>query len=69
MDKNEIKKALYKEKPEANFISATKDGLIYRTMVGGEGVTFLIPLNDMSSAIFTRIVEAHLMIRWIIETE
>lgn len=71
MEKNEIKKLLYKQKPIAEFIRATQQGLVYgvdvSTMDGSRlPITFIIPLKDMGDASFDKEMEAQLLIRWIV---
>lgn len=69
MELNEIKKALYKVNPKAEFISATKDRLFYMTklMIGTEDkiLRFFIPLGDIGDAKFEFLMDAKLMIRWL----
>jgi hypothetical protein len=70
MEKNEIKKALYKEKPAANFVSAGKDGLVYTTIIREvpepQRISFLIPYSDIGDAIFYPDMDAKLLIRYLI---
>lgn len=81
MEKNEIKKALYKQSPEAIFQYARKDGLFYEAVIGndqqtelfGENVPrelkiikFLVPLSDIGDATFEAKEQAKLLIRYII---
>lgn len=78
-DLNEIKKALYKEKPTAkrNGITVTTSRKFipnvgevethwYSTMLeSGDQVTFGVPASDMGDAKFEDEMPAHLLIRWI----
>jgi len=73
MTTTEIKKLLYKQKPNANFITAKKGFLYYDTQIinllnEGETVFFKIPFDDMGDADFTPIMDAKLLGRWILET-
>lgn len=63
---NEIKKKLYKEKPNAHFYSARKDGLLYTTGFGIDTISFLIPLTEIGETIWERDMPSHLLIRYIV---
>lgn len=69
MDKNEIKKELYKQKPEAKLYRVNKSGIIYKLLLetseGFEHLTFLIPLGDMGDVTFEETEQAQLLIRWL----
>lgn len=66
MTKNEIKKALYKEKPIAIRCGINKEGYRYRTMIDNKHpVSFWVPLSDMGDATFGDTMQAHLLIRYI----
>lgn len=66
MEKNEIKKLLYKTNPIATFMYISK-GVVYYTspMEEEEDLTFEIPIDDMGSAPFYPKMEAKLLIRWL----
>ena len=66
----EIKKALYKEKPEANLVMI-RVGVVYYTAVLENGfiVTFEIPVSDMGSTDFFPKMEGKLLNRWIVNNE
>lgn len=70
MTENEIKKALYKEKPMANFVSANKGGMLYTTIIRevneSERVNFFVPFSDIGDAIFYPNMDAKLLIRYLI---
>jgi len=75
MEINEIKKALYKQKPKATFFNANKDGLHYLAYLDEQKsphvirvspVRFLIPFGDIGDANFAREIDAQLLIRYII---
>lgn len=66
MDNNEIKKALYKEKPYAKIHGVTKAGIRYEAEVSGTKVSFLVPLSDIGDASFLRLEPAQLLIRYLI---
>jgi len=66
MDKNEIKKFLYRNKPDAIFMFATKTGLIYNCNVDGQTISFQVPLNDIGDGLFSASIQAQLLIRYII---
>lgn len=77
MTLTEIKKGLYKQKPIASFIKATKSGLMYsatfkrdvNVLGGWESVDFLVPLSDIGDATFGNGVESQLLIRYIIHQD
>lgn len=64
MTENEIKKALYKEKPDAIFVSI-HDGIATYYADLKERVFFKIPVDDMGDAVFHNEMESQLLIRWI----
>ena len=70
MEKNEIKKALYKQNPEANFQLIRKGVAHYSGMVDMEGyeheIRFEIPVSDMGDSDFMPLMPAKLLIRWIV---
>lgn len=74
MNKTEIKKALYKQKPIAEFTHIKSGIAYYRTIVllGSEKIKynqqvfFEIPVNDMGDASFTTEMDAKLLNRWIV---
>ena len=65
MDKNEIKKALYRQKPTAFFNYIRKGVAYYHTELDGENLRFEIPVDDMGDADFGSTMEAKLLIRWV----
>jgi hypothetical protein len=69
MEKNEVKKALYKQNPKATFRFIRKGFAYYRTEIR-EGQTFQIffeiPVVDMGDADFESTMDAKLLIRWIV---
>ena len=65
MEKNEIKKELYKQKPTAEFQYIRKGNAYYRKIINEEIVIFEIPISDMGDADFGINMEAKLLQRWI----
>lgn len=70
-NKKEIKKALYREKPMAKLQTLMTDELrdyvqYITTLTDGTYVVFQVPLNEYSDT-FTNPMEAHLLIRWIVD--
>lgn len=64
---NEIKKALYKEKPTAVFQKMEKGHAYYATVLSDwTRVDFKIPFTDMQETPFLLNMEAQLLIRWIV---
>ena len=65
MEKNEIKKALYKQKPQARFTMIRKGNAHYYADLEEMRVHFEIPVSDMGDADFLIEMDAKLLIRWI----
>lgn len=66
MERNEIRKALYKEKPMATFKYIRKGVAYYDTfLLGGKVIKFEIPVSDMGESDFFFHMEAKLLQRWI----
>jgi hypothetical protein len=74
MEKNEIKKALYKQNPIAKLDYIRKGNAYYYTYVNkhfddgtfeSHDVRFEIPINDMGDADFGAEMESKLLQRWI----
>lgn len=70
MDKNVVKKELYKQNPIANFNYIKLGVAVYQTSIkldeNDHTILFEIPVNDMGEATFQKIMSAKLLIRWII---
>lgn len=76
MENNEIKKALYKQKPKARFLFIRKGSAFYTSRVkDGETeesritVYFEVPVSDMCDAEFYDEMDAKLLNRWIVDEE
>lgn len=82
MTNNDKKKFLYKQNPQAQFVNARKDGLLYEAFIFEEQtdvwvdqkdsrevevISFLIPLNEIGEVIWKRKMEAKLLIRYIVQ--
>jgi len=69
MEKNEVKKALYKQKPIAKLIKMGKV-FYYETTIVLEGKEELlkieVPMSDMGDATFGEEIKGQLLIRWIV---
>jgi len=65
MTKNDIKKALYKEKPQAYFQYIRKGIAYYKTKCSLGEVLFEIPVDDMGDADFRDKEDAQLLNRWL----
>lgn len=64
MNKNEIKKALYRERPRAEYKGLKKQGLLYECeLKNGTKIKFLIP--DIEARGFYSFMPAQLLIRWL----
>ena len=76
MNNNDVKKALYRQKPDAKFVRILKGVAYYSTSIAlpmegrnqplNRHIDFAIPLDDMGDASFDNIMESHLLIRYII---
>ena len=66
MEKNEIKKALYRQKPQAEIKFIRQGVAYYYADLEEERVQFEVPVNDMGDADFERTMEAKLLIRWLV---
>jgi hypothetical protein len=73
MNKNEIKKALYKQKPTA-VLSMIRQGVAYYSTkviaedsTSLETVNFEVPVNDMGEADFFIEMDGKYLGRWIVE--
>lgn len=71
MEKNEIKKALYKQKPEATLLFIRKGVAYYTTEIESNNSTmairFEVPVDDMGDADYFPQMDAKLLIRYISE--
>lgn len=66
MTKIEIKKALYKEKPEAYFAYLRMGNAYYTTALAhGDIIHFCIPVEEMGDTDFLPTMDAKLLQRWI----
>jgi hypothetical protein len=64
---NEIKKALYKEKPKAKLMFITDTDYHYQTTLeDGYGIVFTVPIVDMGETLFKNEEPAQLLIRYIV---
>lgn len=73
MNKNEIKKSLYKQNPKASLSYIRKGNAYYTSTIedvteGRKFVQFEIPIADMGDADFFPEMEAKFLIRWILDT-
>lgn len=71
MEKNEIKKALYKQNPRAELKYLRKGNAYYVTIIQNDNfepieIRFEIPVTDMGDADFECMMDAKLLIRWIV---
>lgn len=71
MDLNEIKKALYKEKPIAHLTRSTgytkdgEEGVIYTTDTSLGKIKFVMPYSEKPEGGYKNEEPAQLLIRWI----
>ena len=71
MEKNEIKKALYKQKPMAQFTMIRKEVAYYQTTIVNDDesstrINFEIPVGDMGDADYYQEMDAKLLNRYIV---
>lgn len=65
--KNEIKKALYREKPQATLSKIVDDIYYYEAKLNnGDNICFAVPISDMGDKLFDNNISAQLLIRWLI---
>ena len=69
MEKNEIKKALYKQNPKAEFKFIRKGVSYYSAIIESESepveIRFEVPVSDMGDADFEYLMNSKYLIRWI----
>ena len=66
MEKNELKKALYKQNPIAGLVFIRKGTAYYRcNLEDGTLVQFEIPISDMGDSDFHNEMDSKYLIRWI----
>jgi len=69
MELNEIKKELYKKNPKAELLYVDKERMLYMTNLWTGSIdgiiNFSIPLGDIQDAKFLPVMEAKLLIRWL----
>lgn len=68
MEKDQIKKTLYKEKPVAKLEFIRKGSAYYKASTSNGDVNFEIPVSDMGDADFFPEMDAKLLNRWIVES-
>ena len=66
MTNTEIKKELYKQKPEATLRYIRKGVAYYYADLEQQRVDFEVPINDMGDADFTPRMDAKLLGRWLV---
>ncbi len=67
MDKDEIKKALYRQKPIARITMIRKGTAHYSAILDDETeIRFEVPVNDMGDADFFPTMDAKLLIRYLV---
>ena len=66
MTTTEIKKELYKQKPAAHLRYIRMGTAYYYANLKEQVIEFEIPVSDMGNADFEPIMEAKLLLRWII---
>ena len=69
MENNEIKKALYKQNPKAEFKFIRKEVAYYLAIIESESepveIRFEVPVSDMGDADFEYLMDSKYLIRWI----
>lgn len=67
MNRNEIKKALYKEKPKAKKIAQPRNkSFLYSCKTSLGEHRFDVPISEMGESFFENEIQAQLLIRWMI---
>lgn len=66
MEKNDIKKALYKQNPNARLLFIRIGVAYYETSLNdGYVIHFMVPVEDMGSTDFHSNMDSKLLIRWL----
>lgn len=66
---NEIKKELYKRKPNAKFLMIRLGNAYYETKFENTIVTFCVPISNIGNIEFKSYMKASLLIKWISNVE
>lgn len=66
MEKNELKKLLYRENPTAKLKFIRKGSAYYTAKTNDITIDFIVPISDMGDADFFDEMDGKLMIRWIV---
>lgn len=66
MDRNEIKKEVYRQYPNAKLSFIRMGVAYYYAHLGETKINFEVPIDDMGTADFKPIMEAKLMLRWLV---
>lgn len=68
-ERDEIKKALYKSKPEAWLLYIKKNGIHYRTFLDKtqKWIFFKVPLDDLGEGEWLTSMPAQLLLRYLID--
>jgi hypothetical protein len=61
----EIKKALYRQKPQADLLYIRNEKAFYEAKLSEQKIFFEIPVSDMGDADFLPKMDAKHLIRWI----
>jgi len=69
MDKNELKKVIYKTQPIAILLNVRKDGLSYAASVDNKIVKFFIPYDEIGEVVWFAEMPAKLLIRYLIDVD
>jgi hypothetical protein len=69
MNITDIKKELYKQKPEAHLRYIRKGYAHYYADLTDIRVNFEVPVSDMGDADFTPTMDAKLLNRWLVQPE
>ena len=69
MTTTEIKKELYKQKPDAHLRYIRKGVAYYYSDLIESRVYFEVPISDMGDADFTPTMDAKLLNRWLVNSE
>ena len=65
MEKNELKKILYRVKPLAHLLYIRKGKVYYSCVVNDIHMSFEVPVEDMGDADYFPTMNAHLLIRYL----
>lgn len=65
MERNEVVKMVYKNKPTATLMYIRKGKAFYKASIEQNDILFEVPVDDMGEADFTNEMESQFLLRWV----